>query len=334
MAVNDSRIQKVSVIVVNWNGKDYLKGCISSVLAQSYGNIEVLVVDSGSTDGSVEFMKESFPNVEIVSLRENVGFCKAFNEGCRKSRGEYVLALNSDTLLDRRFVEEILRPMNDDPGTGAASGKILRFDRRTLDSTGQFIGRDRRPRERGYNETDRGRYEKRGTVFSVCGAVAFYRRKMLDQVALDGQYFDEDYFAFNEDLDLGWRAQLQGWKCAYVPGAIAYHERGGTAGRGNVVFSLAGGRQFARRSSAIRYHIVKNRYMTIIKNDSLESLLADMPCILAFEALLWSFSALTSPLLLFKVPGMVREVLSALPKRKLVQSRRSVSYGYIRKGID
>jgi len=159
--------------------------------------------------------------------------------------------------------------------------------------------------------------------------VAFYRRKMLDRLRLDGQYFDEDYFAFNEDLDLGWRAQLQGWQCVYEPGAVAYHQRGAT---GQTPFLLKG-RQFARRSAATRYHIIKNRYMTMLKNDSAESLMADAACIIGYDILLWSYTVLTSPAVVLRLPVMVREILLSLSKRRVIQSSRCVDFRSIREAI-
>lgn len=323
----------VVAAVVNWNGAKYIRSCLDSVLNQDYPRIKIVVVDNGSTDGSVEIIKENFGSSRLVRNKTNVGYCKALNQAINALESDFILCLNTDVKLEPDYVEKAVAIMRQFPDCGMLSGKILRLDGKTLDSAGQFIGRDRRPRERGYGGRDRGQYDAREFVFSVCGAVAFYRRKMLGQVALDGQYFDEDYFAFYEDLDLGWRAQLLGWSCIYEPGAIAYHQRGATAPTGKRVPSILSGRQFARRSPATRYHIIKNRYMTMIKNDSLESLLADMLCIMPLEAMLWAYTALSSPMLILRLPGMAKEILRSLHKRGSVQSRRTVGYDMIRKGI-
>lgn len=319
----------VLVVVVNWNGADYICSCLDSIMSQKCCRIRTVVVDNGSTDDSLELIKKKYKWVTLIENRKNLGYCRGLNQGIDAFESEFVLCLNTDVKLETDYVEGAVETMRQFPRCGMLSGKILRFDRKTLDSAGQFIGRDRRPRERGYGEADDGQYDTRGFVFSACGAVAFYRRRMLDQVVLDGQYFDEEYFAFNEDLDLGWRAQLRGWQCVYEPGAVAYHLRGAT-GRAPLLLK---GRQFAGRPAAIRYHIIKNRYMTMLKNDSIESLLADTACILGFDILLWPYTALTSPLVVLRFPLMIRDILASLPKRRLIQSARSVDFRSIRKGI-
>ena len=331
--MKDLPASTVSTIVINWNGIEYIRSCLDSVMRQSYSRIQTVVVDNGSIDGSRDIVKENYKNVKLIENDANLGYCRALNQGIDATESEFVLCLNTDVRLEADYVEKAVETMINFPQGGMLSGKILRVDGKTLDSAGQFIGRDRRPRERGYGGRDRGQYDAREFVFSVCGAVAFYRRKMLDQVALDGQYFDEDYFAFYEDLDLGWRAQLLGWSCIYEPRAVAYHQRGATAPSRRKLFSVLSGRQFVRRSTATRYHIIKNRYMTMIKNDSLESLLADMLFIVSFEALLWCYTALSSPILVLRLPRMAKEILGSLRKRGLVQSKRTVGYDMVRKGI-
>lgn len=318
----------VAVIVVNWNGEGFLRGCLSSALGQSYKDLGVLVVDSGSTDGSVGLVRRDFPQIEVLAKGENVGFCKAFNEAYRSIESQYVLVLNSDTYLDRRFVEEAVCSMERDPEIGGVSGKLLRFNEKTIDSTGQFLRRDRGVCERGYNEEDMGRYEKEGYVFSVCGAVGFYRREMLEDTSISGECFDEDYFAFYEDLDMGWRANLFGWRCYYNPRAIAYHFRGGTSPKGFRKF--LGGYEFVRRPKEMKFHILKNRYLTMVKNDSISGLLADLPFILKRELLLWPYVVLFCPSLLLRLPAIWSLVLKALRKREVIQRRRRADFSWVR----
>jgi GT2 family glycosyltransferase len=308
----------VSIIVINRNGKRFLSQCLFSVLRQTYPDIEVLVIDSGSCDGSLDLLRGEFSEVNVLAKMENIGFCKAFNEGVKRTRGEFVLLLNADTHLEPHYVEKVTSIMDKDPGLGSITGKVLRFDGKTIDSTGQFLGRDRRPMERGYNEDDRGQYDREETAFSVCGAVAFYRREMLEDCALLGEFFDEDYFAFYEDLDLGWRANLLGWRSLYHPRAIAYHYRWGTEGyRG-----LKGRYGFLRRPLELKYHILKNRYMTMIKNDRLQGIFRDFPWILLFEGKLWGSVFIFSPQLLFFLPRSVPYLIKAFKKRYIIQRRK------------
>ena len=175
---------------------------------------------------------------------------------------------------------------------GMVTGKLLRFDGVTLDSAGQFLARSRKTVERGYDSTDEGQFEEAGYVFSVCGAAALYRRAALEQVAPDGQVFDDDFFAFHEDLDLGWRAQRLGWRGWYEPQARARHFRGSTdAAR------QAGShrRRLTTLPDEVAYHAVKNRYLAMIKNDTATRVLLDLPFILGREILLWSFLLLRRP---------------------------------------
>jgi GT2 family glycosyltransferase len=327
--VNDAL---VLVVIVNWNGRETICSCLDSIHSQTYKDVRTVVVDNGSTDGSLDVIREEYSWASVIQNEENLGYCKALNQGINAGESEFVLCLNPDVELENDYIEKGVETLGRLPRYGMFTGKILRFDRKTLDSTGQFIGRDRRPKERGYGQPDRGQYETPEPVFSVCGAVAFYRRKMLDQAALNGQYFDEDFFAFNEDLDIGWRGQLLGWKCVYEPRAVAYHRRGGTAApdRNRIPF---GSRQISKRPARIRYHIMKNRYITVVKNDSLESFLADMLPILAFETGLWAFVLLTSPFILFRAPKMAREIIAAIPKRAAIQSRVVARQGTLRGGI-
>jgi GT2 family glycosyltransferase len=320
------------VVVVTWNSAKHVCACIDSVKGQSYPEVVLVVVDNGSDDGSVDMVKEKYPGTILIENTSNAGYCGALNQGIRKEASQFVLCLNADVRLRRDYVERAVETLLALPECGMLSGKILRPDGKTLDSAGQFLGRERRPRERGYGRADRGQYERMELVFSVCGAAAFYRRKMLDQIAFDGQYFDESYFAFHEDLDVGWRAQLAGWRCVYEPRAVAFHERGGTASPERRSLLLRG-RQFTRRPLGIKYHIVKNRYMTIAKNDILESALADALVILAFEILLWLAVVATSPALLLFIPSMVRETLRAGRRRRAARQRSTASWHMIRNWI-
>lgn len=220
--------QGVSVIVLSWNSLRFLEACLASVLAQTWPVVELIVVDNASEDGSASFVKERFASATLVESPVNLGFCGGNNLGLTRAHGAYVLFLNADAILDPNYLEEALKPFAAEGRVGMVAGKVLRFDRLTLDTTGQLMSRSRRVKERGYDEHDRGQYEEPGEVFSVCGAVALYRRSVVDAVSLDGEFFDSDFFAFGEDFDAGWRAQRLGWSCRYQPSAVALHFRGGT----------------------------------------------------------------------------------------------------------
>ncbi|HEY3175606.1 MAG TPA: glycosyltransferase family 2 protein [Candidatus Polarisedimenticolia bacterium] len=312
----------VSVIVLSWNSREFLDGCLTSVMRQTWPAVELIVVDNGSTDGSPQLVRERFPSALLVENAGNLGFCAGNNVGLRRSHGAHVLFLNADATLDTGYIEKALEPFAEDPRVGMVAGKVLRFDRRTLDTTGQILKLNRRVMERGYGEEDRGQYEQPGEVFSVCGAAALYRREAIDDISMDGEFFDEDFFAFGEDLDAGWRARTMGWLCRYQPAAVAAHYRGGTqtarrdgAGRH---------REMTRRPPHIQAHIVKNRWLAILKNEAPGSFLAHLPFILAWDLVIWLYLLIFSPTTVPILWGHRRLLGRALGKRRAIRSRAAL----------
>ena len=195
-----------------------------------------------------------------------------------------------------------------------ATGKLLRFDRRTLDSAGQSLARSRQPVDRGYSRPDDGRFDREQRVFGVCGAAALYRREMLEQLRDDHGIFDERYFAFYEDLDLAWRAQRRGWQAHYRPQAVGYHARGASGRDAGLAGRWAA---MLRRPAEIRYHVVKNRYLTILKNDTLRDYLANLPFIAARDLATLILLACTSPSVLWRLWRGRRLFRETLRERRL-----------------
>jgi len=220
-------MELISVIVLNYNGKGFLDGCLSSLASQTYSDFEVIVVDNGSRDGSPEYVKENYPWVRLAKNDENLGFAGGTNVGIRAAKGEFVITLNNDSRADSRFIEELIKPMAD-PEVGVCAAKMLFPDGR-INSAGICISRSGAAWDRGMFEPDRGQYEFVEEVFGACAGAALYRREMMDEIGL----FDEDFFLYLEDVDLAFRARLAGWKCLYVPGARVIHHHGGTAGVGS-----------------------------------------------------------------------------------------------------
>lgn len=220
----------VSIVIVNWNGLRFLKDCLGSVYSDGFSSFEVIFVDNGSTDSSVEFVQKNFPGVVLIENRENLGFAKANNQGIKKASGKYVLTLNNDTVLGKGFLGKAAGAAeNSAEDVGMWAVKILSFDERdVIDSVGGLlIYPDGLARGRGRLEKDTGRYDTPGAVFIPSACAGLYRRLMLEEVGL----FDEDFFAYCEDTDLGFRARLSGWKAVSVPAAVVYHHYSGTGGR-------------------------------------------------------------------------------------------------------
>jgi len=218
---------KISVIIPNWNGAHLLPTCLNSLRRQSCGGREIIVVDNASTDGSLELLARDYPDVHVVDLPRNAGFTGACNAGIRKSSGEFVALLNSDTEADEHWLEQVVAAFERHPEAGLIASKMFLFDRRdTLHTAGDFVRLDGTPGNRGVWQRDEGQFDREEYVFSACGGSAAYRRAMLNEIGL----LDEDFFFSLEDVDLAWRAQLAGWKCVFAPQAVVYHKLAATGG--------------------------------------------------------------------------------------------------------
>ena len=215
---DEPRNPLISVVIVNFNGRNFLKNCLSALHSQTYSPLEVILVDNASTDGSIGFVQEQFPWVALCPQQENLGFAGGSNAGIREAGGEFILTLNPDTIPSPDFIEQLARPMSADPMTGMCASKMLLPDGR-INSTGICISRSGAAWDRGMNMPDQGQFDEGGEVFGPCGGAALYRRAMLDETG----DFDEDFFLYMEDVDLAFRGRLSGWKCSYVPGARVMH---------------------------------------------------------------------------------------------------------------
>ena len=215
----------VSVIVLNWNGKKYLKDCFTSLKNQTYSNFEIVLVDNASQDGSVKFVKKNFPEIKIIENKENLGFAEGNNKGMRLVKGKYIFILNNDTKIDKNCLERLIEVTGRNNKIGMLSPKILSFKNpKSIDSVGLNIYFDGMSRGRGRMEMDEGQYNQDKEILLPSGCAALYQKKMLDEIGL----FDENFFAYCEDTDLGLRGRLAGWKAISVPSAIVYHYYSGT----------------------------------------------------------------------------------------------------------
>ena len=275
----------ISIIIVNYNSKDLLRQCLDSLRSQSFKDREIIVVDNASKDGSLDMLRVFYPEIKLIQNADNLLFCKAQNQGIDSSMGDFILCLNNDVILDRDYLKEMMASAGLEERIGMISGKILRIDKKTIDSTGLFLGRNRKAVERGYGEINKGQYNKPEFVFGVSGSCAFLRKSMLLDLKDKNGYFDERFGMYYEDLDLCWRAQKKAWKAYYNPNAIAYHIRGGTAAGCNSkrwpVF------HYINQDLKKRYII--NRYRCMRKNDSLKGILLNFPCILLYEIKIYCY---------------------------------------------
>ncbi len=281
----------VAAVVVTLNSERWIRGCLSALRRLHRPPAEVVVVDNGSADAGPTIVTREFPEARLIETGANTGFCHANNLGIAATTSPLILALNPDAVVDPSFLE-VLLPAFDDPEVAIACGKLTRLDGKTLDSAGQRLGRSRRPVDRGYGTPDDGRYDRDEEVFGACAAAAVYRRSSLAAIAgPGGEIFDEAFFAFYEDLDVAWRARKFGFKAVYRHRATGRHARGGTASAPSPPRGMA----MWRRPPEVRFHVAKNRYLTILRNDRPSDYLANLPFVLGRDAATAMWLLVTSP---------------------------------------
>lgn len=305
---------RVSVVIPNWNGKRFLAGCLDSLAQQTYP-VEIVVVDNGSHDGSVEFLEQNYPQVKLIRFQTNTGFSVAVNAGIRASDSEFVALINNDTVLEPDWVSEMVRGLREHAEAGSAGCKMLAFDdRKLLDGAGDGYRRGGLPGRIGHREKDKGQFDTPRYILGACGGAAMYRRAMLDDIGL----FDEDYFAYLEDVDLGLRAQSAGYKCWYVPTAVIYHLGCGTTGSGYHPLVV-------RLSS-------QNNWNTIIKNIPGPLLFKFLPQIAYWQLYYFAVVIVRGGQVLPWLEGTAR-ALRLLPrmlqKRAQIRHQRKVPLSYL-----
>jgi GT2 family glycosyltransferase len=217
------------VVVVNWNRKELLRACLRSLQgeAQAQVEFETIVVDNGSSDGSAELAEEEF-GARVIRNAENRGFCAANNQGIAIARGEFIALLNNDAEAEPGWLAALVRACSQAPDVGMAASKVLVWeDPRRIDKVGHLIFPDGQNRGRGSGALDRGQFDREEEVLWPDGCAAMYRKKMLDEIG----GFDEDFFAYGDDAELGLRARIAGWRCVYTPRAVVRHHRGSTMGK-------------------------------------------------------------------------------------------------------
>ena len=217
--MKDSASPLISVVVLNWNGGRIVEKCLMSLRDQSYYPLEIIVVDNASTDKSIDLIRKRFPEVKLIVNDKNLGFGGGNNVGIRASHGEYIMILNNDARLDPDCIKELKRSIEKDKQYGASASKIfLDGKKNLLDAAGITIYQDGLAIGRGRLE-NADYYRKEEEVFFASGCACLFRKEMLDDIGL----FDEEFFAYADDTDMGWRARLAGWKCIYNPKAVVYH---------------------------------------------------------------------------------------------------------------
>ena len=220
----------ISVVVVNWNRREYLRTCLASLAAQRGVHFEVIVVDNGSSDGSAEMARAEF-GVRVIANAANLGFCAANNQAFAVAGGQFIALLNNDAEAAPDFLLNLRRAFDAAPDIGMAAAKVLVWENpERIDKAGHLIYPDGQNRGRGTGEVDRGQFDQSEECLWPDGCACMYRKAMLD--AIGG--FDEDFFMFADDAELGLRGRIAGWRCLYMPDAVVRHRRGGSLDAGSV----------------------------------------------------------------------------------------------------
>ena len=303
----------VSVIIANWNGKILLAECLDGLRMQTRKDHSVTLVDNGSQDGSLEFVHQHYPEVKTIALSSNLGFAAANNIALKSVNTQYVALLNNDAVPHARWLENLLKALESHPEAGLAASKMLLYDRPgiidragdsyTTAATALLHGRGK-PSENYSNNTK--------WIFGACAGAAVYRKRMLDDIGL----FDEDFFLLYEDVDLSFRAQLRGYKCLYVPDAIAYHQASRSIGNDSTISVY-----YSHRNLEWTYiHNIPGR---LIKKTILNHLIYNIAALLFFVAKGRGLDFIKAKWHALK--GLNR----ALEKRRQIQNNKKVTDEYI-----
>jgi GT2 family glycosyltransferase len=267
----------VSIIILNYNGRDFVERCLKSVLNTDYPNFEVVFVDNASTDGSPELVKKMFgsdPRLKFIHNDNNLGFAEGNNIGARAAKGEYIVFLNNDTEVDPNWIEEIVKVMESDLTIGIAQSKLRSLgNRRLMDCAGGFIDHYGWSHRRGEREEDRGQFSKVDEIFYAVGAAMVVRRGILNKVEM----FDPNYFIYFEDTDLCWRVWLSGHRVVFVPASIVFHMVRGTMKKQPVRTIFLG---------------CRNNITTLLKNYELCNVVKYLPANLMFICVVATFRLL------------------------------------------
>jgi len=316
----------VSVTIVTYNSGRFIKRCLESVLDQKYPFKEIIVIDNNSSDGTIDILEpfEGREGCRIIYNEENIGFAAAQNQAIGMSDSEWVLTLNPDVLLLQGFLEALVTAGSLDPKVGTVCGKLLTMtagfdfpEEPLVDSTGIYFTPNLRHLDRGSLQVDNGHFRNYEYVFGATAAAALYRREMIEDIAIGGEFFDADFFAYREDADVAWRSQLMGWKCLYAPYAKGYHVRK----------ALPGNRRAL--PPEINMHSVKNRFLLRMKNISWDLYRRNFVSITLRDVvvvsccLLWEHTSLDAFSFLFK------NWRNVMIKRREIMLRRRVDDAYI-----
>lgn len=336
------RNSKVSIVILSYNSKKYFEGCLCSIKNQTYKNLELIVVDNGSTDGSREYIELQSKNNLFIFIKnsKNIGYASGNNVGIEKSTGDYVLLLNPDVILENNYIEKIVDKFQKNSDIGSITGKILKFKFKgnqiiktdIVDTVGLKICKSHRVVEIGSNKKDRELLnDSDNEIFGVSAAAAMYRKKALDDVkalSLSGNYFDDSFFIYKEDIDLSWRLRHAGWKSYWVASAVAYHHRWET-GTSNKKGDIISNRKI--KSHIVNYYSYRNQLLMILKNQFMVNLIIYFPIIFLYELKKFIYLLLFEQKTLKGLIDFIKLVPLTIRKRNAILSKSKLKPSELRR---
>jgi len=318
----------VSIHVPVYNEEKRIRKALCSIVSQTYKNIEVLVFDNGSTDKTVDIVKNEFPDFKVYLSDKNLVVGPGNNKAAKMTEGKYIISLSADVVMADNFVEEMVKVMEHDENIGALQAKILHITpegekTNTIDTTGFEIYKSRRLINRGHGKEDIGQYEKAEEIFAYEGAVPVWRREAFLDCSIFGEAHDEDFWWMSDDIDFGWRMNLLGWKNYYAPNVLAWHERQTTQKLASSKFDFIKMRKNIRSDK--KTLDILNYRLTILKNDFSFSILKNIFPILKREIMLFIYFLFFEQSTLLAYPKIIAKIPKMLKKRKEIMRKKKRS---------
>jgi GT2 family glycosyltransferase len=336
-------MSRVSVLIPTHGDAALLRRSLPTFLADPHADIEVIIINNDPQQDVPGAIGDyaSDPRTTIVEMGFEGDFPRAINRGIERATGDLVMLCNADLFPSPTYLSTLHEFFDRRARAGAASGKLIRYDlergaaTNVIDSAGLLLTRQRRLKARGEGEVDAGQFDTELEVFGLDGAAIVLRRAALDDIAVDGEYLDENFVAHKEDHDLSWRVRLAGWECWYVPNAVAYHART-TRGLGSKPYLKAIGefhRQQSEKTDQVRRHAMKNQWLLLLKNEDAYNFIRDAPFILARELTVLGHSLVFSPRSLKAIPMTIRILPETLRKRRAAKRRQRMDAAALRRWL-
>lgn len=308
-------MEKLIVSIVSWNNSQTIYDCIISVLNQSFSNFQLFIVDNNSNDETCSII-ESFSDsrIKFFKLKQNTGFCGGHNFSIQNSNSEFVLLVNPDINMDQKYIENALETMKKDESIGTVCGLLLQNNESDsfIDSAGMEMTRSRIMQLRFHGERINNVVLKGEEVFGADGALPLYRRAMIDDISIDGQFFDEMFFAHKEDWDVSWRSFLFGWRTYFNPACVAVHPRS---------FKPKSLKTRGMMSKEVKVHAVKNQLLLLLKNESAFGFVKNFIYIIPRQLMIFFYILFFERTSLKAYRYVIGNYFNIMIKRKIIQNR-------------